>query len=49
VQATVRAAKDRIKTTLSYPLTDPRYMPVSRDMSRDKKALILRWIAAGAP
>jgi len=49
VQATVQAAKDRIKTTLSYPLTDPRYMPVSRDMSRDKKALILRWIAAGAP
>jgi hypothetical protein len=48
-QGTVQGAKDRIKATLSYPITDPRYMPVSRDLSRDKRDLILRWIAAGAP
>ncbi|MCI0486812.1 MAG: Ig-like domain-containing protein [Blastocatellia bacterium] len=47
--ATVRTNKDSIKTTLSYPETDPRYMPVSRDLSRDKKALIIRWINRGAP
>ena len=49
VQGTVQGAKDRIKATLSYPMTDPRCMPVSRDLSRDKRDLILRWIAAGAP
>ena len=34
---------------LSFPITDPRYMPVTRDMSRDKKQLLLEWLAAGAP
>jgi hypothetical protein len=48
-QGLVQGAKDKIKATLSYPISDPRYMPVSRDLSRDKKDLILRWIAAGAP
>jgi hypothetical protein len=48
-QVVVQGSKDRIKATLSYSITDPRYMPISRDLSRDKKDLILRWIAAGAP
>jgi hypothetical protein len=39
----------RIQTTLSYPETDPRYMPVTRDLSRDKRSLITRWIAKGCP
>ena len=34
---------------LSYPETDPRYMPVTRDMSRDKRNVLLAWLAAGAP
>jgi hypothetical protein len=37
------------QTVLSYPITDPRYMPVTRDMSRDKRQLLLDWLAAGAP
>ncbi|HEY2960860.1 MAG TPA: hypothetical protein VGJ37_00465 [Pyrinomonadaceae bacterium] len=34
---------------LSLPLGDPRYMPVTRDMSRDKRKALLAWLAAGAP
>ena len=37
------------KTVLSYPVSDPRYMPVTRDMSRDKRQLLLDWLDAGAP
>ena len=37
------------QAVLSYPVTDPRYMPVTRDMSRDKRQRILEWLAAGAP
>ena len=40
---------DAFKTVLSYPVADPRYMPVTRDMSSDKRELILKWLAAGAP
>src|SRR5687768_2647535 len=45
----VQNAKDRIRTTMTYPESDARFMPVTRDLSRDKRDLILRWIAAGAP
>ena len=34
---------------LTFPITDPRYMPVTRDMSRDKRNVLLAWLAAGAP
>lgn len=34
---------------LSFPITDPRFMPVTRDMSRDKRRLLLEWLDAGAP
>lgn len=34
---------------LSLPLEDPRYMPVTRDMSRDKRKTLLAWLKAGAP
>jgi hypothetical protein len=34
---------------LSFPITDSRYMPVTRDMSSDKRQLLLEWLAAGAP
>lgn len=37
------------KTVLSYMVSDPRYMPITRDMSRDKRELILKWLDAGAP
>lgn len=34
---------------LNIPDTDPRYMPVTRDMSRDKRQRILEWLNNGAP
>ena len=37
------------EAVLTYPITDPRYMPVTRDMSRDKRNVLLAWLAAGAP
>jgi hypothetical protein len=39
----------KIQDTLNLPETDPHFMPVSHDLSRDKRDLILRWLAAGAP
>ena len=46
---TVQANREKIRQTLSYPETDPRFMPVTRDLSRDKRDLLLRWIGRGAP
>jgi hypothetical protein len=37
------------QAVLSLPQTDPRYMPVTRDMSRDKRKVLLEWLAKGAP
>lgn len=37
------------KLLLERPLEDPRYMPVTRDLSRDKRAALLAWLEAGAP
>lgn len=37
------------KKVLSLPITDPGYMPVTRDMSRDKRQTILAWLDIGAP
>jgi hypothetical protein len=34
---------------LLRPETAPNHMPVTRDLSRDKRALILAWLRAGAP
>ena len=34
---------------LTFPIGDPRYMPVTRDMSRDKRKVLLAWLKAGAP
>jgi hypothetical protein len=38
-----------IKQVLTLRRTDPGYMQVTRDMSRDKLELILAWIDEGAP
>ena len=37
------------QAVLKYPITDPRHMPVTRDMSNDKRNVLLAWLAAGAP
>ena len=34
---------------LDLPEKDPHYMPITRELSRDKKAIILRWAANGHP
>lgn len=39
----------RIQRVFRLPKTDPGYMQVTRDMSRDKVNLILKWIELGAP
>ncbi|HKG62369.1 MAG TPA: hypothetical protein VKB05_21590 [Pyrinomonadaceae bacterium] len=47
--ATYQQHIQAFEAVLSYPVTDPRYMPVTRDMSRDKRNVLLAWLAAGAP
>lgn len=38
-----------LQMVLNIPITDPRYMPVTRDMSRDKRQTIIDWLNSGAP
>ena len=38
-----------IQRVFSLPRTDPGYMQVTRDLSRDKVNMILKWIGLGAP
>ena len=40
----LRQWASRLKVVFSFPTTDPRYMPVTRDLSKDKKKLILNWL-----
>jgi hypothetical protein len=40
----VLAAKQAIIERLTLPMTDPRYMPVVRDLSDAKRAIILNWL-----
>jgi hypothetical protein len=46
---TVYQNRQAIQQVLSLPKTNPGYMQVTRDMSRDKLVLLLKWLAAGAP
>ena len=46
---TVKANLAAIKKTVEFDEEDPRYMPVTRDLSRDKRKMILDWINGGAP
>ena len=47
--ATVQKHLRRIADTFRLPVTDPRYMPVTRDLSDARKRRILEWIHNGAP
>lgn len=47
--AVIRQHLAAFQQVLNIPVSDPRYMPVTRDMSRDKRQLILDWLALGAP
>lgn len=46
-QAVARAA-EYIACRMSLPITDPRYMPVTRDLSANKQQIILNWLKQGA-
>ncbi|XP_077864711.1 uncharacterized protein LOC144350403 [Saccoglossus kowalevskii] len=36
--------KEMIKATMSLPITDPSYMPVTRDLSNSKQSAVLEWL-----
>lgn len=46
---TTQPDADKRTLLLSVPITDPRFMPVTRDLSNNKRDTILRWLAAGLP
>ncbi|MGH1347697.1 MAG: hypothetical protein ACRBN8_39445 [Nannocystales bacterium] len=46
--ATTHRAREQILRVLSYPESDPRYMPVTRDLSASKRALLIAWLENGA-
>lgn len=45
-EATVKANASVIETMLTLPMTDPRFMPVTRDLSSSRLATILKWLRA---
>jgi hypothetical protein len=44
VYASVVANKTQMRDVFSHPETDPRYMPVTRDLSPAKRNMILAWL-----
>jgi hypothetical protein len=47
--AAVKGAMPGIRVFLEMSETDSRFMPVTRDLSRDKLAVILKWMDNGLP
>jgi hypothetical protein len=47
--ATVVENADAIKYVLNLPTSDPHHMPIVRDLSSDKLAMINQWFANGMP
>jgi hypothetical protein len=45
----VSSDADRMKLMLALSEDDPRYMPVTRDLSRGKRKVLLDWLNRGAP
>jgi hypothetical protein len=43
-KAVLRNAR-QIESRLKYPETDPRHMPVTRDLSANKRQIVLNWLA----
>jgi hypothetical protein len=48
-EALVRGTAGALAAALRRAETAANYMPVTRDLSRDRKALLLKWLDAGAP
>jgi hypothetical protein len=47
--AAVQQFAARIRAAMSLPESDPRYMPVTRDLSAAKRKTIVNWLRKGAP
>jgi hypothetical protein len=45
-QAAVRRRREILRFALTRDVTDPNYMPVTRDLSRRKRETILAWLAS---
>jgi hypothetical protein len=48
-EALIRGTAGALAAALRRAETAANYMPVTRDLSRDRKALLLKWLDAGAP
>jgi len=46
---TIQSNIPALQMVLNMPITDPRYMPVTRDMSRDIRQALIEWLNLGAP
>ena len=45
-EATVIGGASFIEKLLKLPMSDPRFMPVTRDLSSARRQTILKWLAA---
>jgi len=45
----LQARAPALRRVFGHPITDSRYMPVTRDLSRDKKAAIIAWLNSTTP
>lgn len=48
-RSAVSSDPDRMALMIGLSEDDPRYMPVTRDLSRDKRQVLLNWLNRGAP
>ena len=44
-RAAVLANREFLQLAFSRPITDPNYMPVTRDLSEPKRQMLLKWLA----
>jgi hypothetical protein len=44
-RAAVLANREILQLAFSRPITDPNYMPVTRDLSEPKRQMLLKWLA----
>lgn len=49
VERVVRTNRGLLATAVQRPETSPSYMPVSRDLSRDRKALLVKYLTTVGP
>lgn len=45
----VKAGKAAIRSRVLLPMDNPGHMPVTRDLSKEKRDMIVKWIDAGCP